>query len=506
MKGFMHVVEILLVIVLVFFVFMQFASIPSISGDWTKTKLSLMGSDVLRTFEKKGVDWFNETSLRKEFNQTLPENLIYAVTLENVIKPKIKIGCLCNGSELSAANAMLSPGWFMINGVNTTFDIVKVNNLNESFSLDFDVALIYGYRNLTQSIAPMRNFLGYDKGVVEITDIPRIDDAQKSIFGLNSTSQRSGGMGIVFSAASRENGKEINKIYDYFEHIPLFYDSFERLDQWAGDANLSSAGNPTPSVKLSGNDCFSDAKFIFTRFYDSFKAGEIDFDAYLPQGSSLFIGFVKSGGYEYLASLSTNASNGYDSFYIRSPLQSTGSNMSHLTQPLRWNRIKIIADGASLSLYNNGEKVASAMSAGVSPSNISLSARCGDAYVDNIRVTEGENKDMDNFLQNENITQISNNANKVLLVQKGTNLPASIINYNVEGIGRGRTAWISGNANYASEDYRTLVRSLVTWASGSEHKIIKADIKNGVSSYIYRPMSRDMFENAKIVLELGYLY
>lgn len=62
-KGFMHIVEVLLIIVLVFFVFTQFASIPSISDEWSRTKLSTLAGDALKTLEAKGVDWFNGTQI-----------------------------------------------------------------------------------------------------------------------------------------------------------------------------------------------------------------------------------------------------------------------------------------------------------------------------------------------------------------------------------------------------------------------------------------------------------
>jgi hypothetical protein len=508
MKGFMHVVEILLVIVLVFLAFAEFAAIPTISEEWSKTKLQIMANDVLRAFEAKGVDWFDRAALEAEFNKTLSENIIYSVTLKNVIKPEIKIGCLCNDTDFARVQAILSPGWFAINGINTSFELVQITDANKTFSLDFDVALIYGYRDLSgYYYYPLRNFLGYDKGVVEISDQPAIDNVQKSIFGLNASPIPSDDSGIIFSPSSLETGRETNKIHDYFSHIPSFYDSFENLDQWAGSGSVSQGtGNPAPSANISGNGCFSDSNFMYTKYFGSFKTGEIDFDVYLTSGSSLFMAFGKSADYDYLASLSSNLSSGYDAFYQRPPLQAMGTNASHLSEAAKWHHIKIAADAGGLALYDNGEKVASAQAANLLPSNITLYNKCGDAYVDNARVTYSETE-FGNFLNQENTTQLNNDPNKILLVQKvqkGTGLPACVINYNIEGIGRGRTAWVS-NAP-AADDYGTLVKALVAWAAGNEYRVIKADIKNPVSSYIYKSLGNEMMQNAKITLELGYLY
>ncbi|MCK4335227.1 MAG: hypothetical protein KAW40_00720, partial [Candidatus Aenigmarchaeota archaeon] len=145
MKGFMHIVEVLLIVLLVFFVFSQFASIPRISDDWSRTKLSLMGSDVLRALEMKGTDWFDKTEVEYELNRTLPKNLVYSVLLENVIKPEIVIGCLCSDSEMNVINDILYPGSFFINDEKVEFEVIRVDDPSELFSLDFDVALVYGY-------------------------------------------------------------------------------------------------------------------------------------------------------------------------------------------------------------------------------------------------------------------------------------------------------------------------------------------------------------------------
>ena len=502
MKGFMHIVEVLLIVLLVFFVFSQFASIPRISDDWSRTKLSLMGSDVLRALEMKGTDWFDKTEVEYELNRTLPKNLVYSVLLENVIKPEIVIGCLCSDSEMNVINDILYPGSFFINDEKVEFEVIGVDDPSELFSLDFDVALVYGYEDFSINPYPLRNFLNYDRGIVEISDNPVIDSVQNTTFGLGLSGTTSGSYEITFSDSSRENGKELNKIYDYFHHIPLFYSSFESLGQWreeSGKANISDIGKPGPSVKLTGSDCLSINTLIYTKFYNSFKRGEIDFDAYLDENASLFVGLG-----EYYASLSTNESSGYDSFYDQS-MNPIGSDTSHLTEPWRWNHIKIMAKGNDLMLYNKGERVAIVPASVSSPSNISFFNLCGEAYVDNVRVTHEESYRFGNFLDNENTTQSRGDVNKILLEQEWTDSPACIINYNVEGIGKGRTVWLSENPSYDS-GYKTLVKSLVSWAAGNKYRVIKANIKRPVSSRIYKPLNKDMFQNMKISLELGYLY
>jgi len=512
MKGFMHIVEILMVVVLLFLVFAQFAAIPGISGDWAETKLGLMAHDILTTFEKKDVSWFNQSSLAKEFNGTLPENIIYSVTLQNVLKPKIKIGCLCTASEYAAVKNILTPDSFVINGLNTSFEVVQIGSVNELFSLDFDVALVYGHHQDYESLAgnpmPLRRFLDYDKGVVEIIDQPKIDAMQQNYFGLNTSSTMSDSSGIMFSSPSEINGRDANKIYEYFTHIPMFSDAFESVGQWFG-GSMSSQGSPPPSISLSDNDCTSDHESAVTRFYNTFRTGEIDLDVRLSTGTSLLVGFGKSSDYEYFAMLSSNQSGGYDAFLRKAPYQSIGANASHLTAPGIWHHIKIVVKMNELVLYNDGQKVATGQAAGLLYYNIILINKCGEVLVDNVRVTQTGPKEFENFLSAENTTQLTGNPNKILLLQKGTNLPACVINYNIytseERIGNGRTAWLSEAAS-VSDDYRTLVKALLAWAAGDEYQVIKADIKKPVSVYLYKPLNRDMLQNMKIVIGLGYLY
>jgi len=506
-KGFMHIVEVMLVVVLVFFAFSQFSSIPDTGGEWPKTKLTLLASDSLKMLDAKGIDWFNGTALAKALTGTIPENMIYSIRLQNVIKPVIKIGCLCSDNEFNRSRFMLSPGWTVINGVNTSFELVQVKSLDEAFSLEYDVTLVNGYTNLGPAYSALRNFVSYDKGVVEIFDRIGEDDAnvQANVFGIATGPRASDTTGMIFSVSSLQNGRDTNKIYENYVHAPVFYDAFKAIDQWAGTADLNpGAGRPAPSMRLSASDCGS-GQLAFTRFYDSFRNGEIDFDVLLSSGSALTIAFGKSSAGEYLATISSNLSLGYDSFYQREPMHSIGTNTSHVTPANTWSHIKIISSMGELTLYNNGVRVASAQSAGLTGSNITLYNKCANAMADNMRVTLVENSELANFLDSENITQVTGDQKKILLVQKESGLPGAVINYNIEGIGRGRTAWIS-NMTAINGEYSNLVKAIVMWAAGSEYTPVKANLNQPVTAFMYKSLGNDMQQNAKIILEIDYIY
>jgi len=80
-KGFIHVIEIVVISVLILFAFAQFSYVPSMDTDWTKTKLNLQGNDLLFSLDRSGIDWFDEESVDNALSETLAQNVIYRVML-----------------------------------------------------------------------------------------------------------------------------------------------------------------------------------------------------------------------------------------------------------------------------------------------------------------------------------------------------------------------------------------------------------------------------------------
>jgi len=509
MKGFMHVVEVILVIILVFFVFTQFSSIPRISTDWSDVKLKLTGSDLLSSLELQEVDWFNESELKGKLNRTAPKNIIYSLRLENVIKPKIRIGCLCSDDEFNELVSILSPGWFVINGENVTFEITKVQDLSEIFSLNFDVSLFFNYVNLESYETALRNFLSYDKGVVEIFDIENMDSVQSNVFGLRFSTLTPNLNRITFSDQSKVVKNEVYAIRKYFYHIPIFYESFDNLDQWetnSGSPVITGFGDGN-SVKLVGTDCGTMNTWIYTS-YGQFYEGEINLDVYIEDGAFyLEFRLDPSTGESYIASFSTDPSLGNDSFYLQSGsgISYIGYDEDHTTSNNEWHRMKIVIEGTNFKLYNDGKFVASASnSLYSSPGSVGMFHECGEVYADNVRTTFKKDYEFQNFLSSsENITQLNDNGDKMPLVQD-SGLPASVINHNVQE-GRGRTVWLSGSGTN-SEEQRTLIKSLIAWSAGDTYDVLKGDIRNPVVVPLYKTFSKDMLQEVKIVLILGYPY
>ncbi len=79
MKGFMHIVEIVVMCILLFFVFFQLSETPVMQTDWSTALLTLQGNDLLFSLDQKGIDWLSTESVETEISALIPENLMFEV-------------------------------------------------------------------------------------------------------------------------------------------------------------------------------------------------------------------------------------------------------------------------------------------------------------------------------------------------------------------------------------------------------------------------------------------
>jgi len=88
MRGFIHVVEIIIISIVMFYVLIQFTTMPSMDTDWERTKLYLMTSDLVHVMDDKGVDWtswddINATLEELRYSGLLSDNLLYDVKIKS---------------------------------------------------------------------------------------------------------------------------------------------------------------------------------------------------------------------------------------------------------------------------------------------------------------------------------------------------------------------------------------------------------------------------------------
>ena len=176
-KGFLHIVEIIIVSLLMFLVISQFTYIPRLESDWSGTKLYLQGNDLISVMDKDGTDWIDILEVTSKIESILPENVEYDLKLKNVIKPRILVGCICNPSEYNdVSRALTSPPTMTINRHTIQIIPEQIPTGTISFDLKYDVIIIGasvydtidGNDNMKSEL---ERFLSYDKGVIEMVDL-----------------------------------------------------------------------------------------------------------------------------------------------------------------------------------------------------------------------------------------------------------------------------------------------------------------------------------------------
>ncbi len=224
MKGFLHIVEIVIAGILVFIIAVQFMAISLPEFDWQRTKLMLLGNDILFTLDKKGIDWFNSTEVDSEISSLLPENILYSLEIRNTFKPYITVGCICDDQEFDILDysedndGILSP--FELNGHQIEFHMRKIDPISPIFPHDADVIVSWDY-NLTSYQAQLMNYLSDAGSFMEIRDLDEsdIDSIHRDILGVVWNESLNVGSGyIYFTPDSSEN--EFYPIVKYFYHIP----------------------------------------------------------------------------------------------------------------------------------------------------------------------------------------------------------------------------------------------------------------------------------------------
>jgi len=337
-KGFLHIIEILLVTLLMFIVISQFTYIPSIRSNWPRTKLYLQGNDIILSLDKKGIDWSNASRVQEHIESLLPQNVEYDLRFKNVIKHDIRVGCLCNDTEYGDIyDALTSPSDFTINGRKITFFPEQIDPSDPVFSVRQDVIIMREHALDRLMGNPdysnrLETYLSSDRGVIEIADLNNTElmdfPFQKQLFNLNFTPTLiPDNNDIRFSTTFGEYSLKPT-IEKYFYHFPNssgeFYDkphyfsnflaNIERvypdddirekiiLRQMtsgtpvpAGIINYNVADNMGRTVWLSETDSFSADYAVLLKAITTWAAGDSHDIAtgFFQEGESVSFSFFK---------------------------------------------------------------------------------------------------------------------------------------------------------------------------------------------------------------------
>ncbi len=170
-KGFLHIVEVIIMVMLIFVMILQFSTIPKMRTNWDRSKLILMSHDLLYSLERTGIDWFNTTETKEKIEEVLPVTMGFSVSISQDVRPLIKVGCVCNQQDFNVLREEILTD-FDLNGHRRYFDIERIDPLSIKFPADSDVIFFWGYRDLDGlQQRDIKRFVSEGKGVVEFSTL-----------------------------------------------------------------------------------------------------------------------------------------------------------------------------------------------------------------------------------------------------------------------------------------------------------------------------------------------
>lgn len=276
-KGFMHIVEIVIISLMVIVIIGQLYGNMPVQSTWEKAQLRALAEDILHSLEARNVNWTKSGGHEAEARiMKILENttIIFDLSIENLPKPDILVGCICNDAEFNSLRQMIafSPTTdkvvFDLNQLDNSITLKKVYNTygdvtpaTFEFPMIYDVVIVCdsGFRRLVYSKGRLENYLQEGKGVILMADLSfddfRYDDPETQpvenrprilpeIFGLEEVESSSSD--VHMSMKSNPDSRYYN-IRKYFLAIP----------------------NATGSMCDTDLDCFINDTFLFTNFLSS---------------------------------------------------------------------------------------------------------------------------------------------------------------------------------------------------------------------------------------------
>ncbi|RLJ07915.1 MAG: hypothetical protein DRP16_02490 [Candidatus Aenigmatarchaeota archaeon] len=502
-KGFIYIVEIIVIGLFVFVAMLQFTYLPYIDSSWEYTKLKMQANDLVFFLEKNRTDWFNSTQVSSVLSHFLPSSILYSLRIENTIKPRIVVGCLCNDSEFNDLQDILT---------NVTlnrpvrFVLDQIDPDNPAFSHIYDVVFLKN-RALGNYYSRIRSYLGDDKGIVEFRTFKQseIDSVQSDFFNLvwnNSLSPNSND--VVFSdTADPEN--RFYTVKKLFYHIPVFTEDFENgASDWiaSGDWNVNNGWyegyndtGPDNFSKSYYNEWFSGPYTLSGDFYIFNELG-------LGKNAVFFVGYRNENNY-----IRVRFDNVSGKIGVEEIVSGAINNLGSVNYPVNhsvWNRIEIYL-GNRVKVYINKSLVLTSLPVSFEPSlnsRVGVGVDYGKTGFDNISLRYGKEKTFQGF----SLTKVypkDDRKEKIILLQNVTSVPVCILNQHIVD-GSGRTAWLSGGVE--TNEIKTLIKSLIVWAAGNKYTVIDNELKKPASAALFKSFSENMPETVKIVLTLGYAF
>ncbi len=217
MKGFIHIIEIILCAFMIMFVITQFSALYLKQASWPKNYLSMASRDIIYTANFLGDDWQNSSFIQSSMGKILLSNAIeYEFGLKNSIKRNMIVGCFCAGGEMSLLKGQLAS--FSLNGREVSFEVIDMASVQDWNSLD---VIVYAhYQDMEADKTKIAAFLEKDKGIILAAPVTQLqissDSVLRDVFGIKwVTSTRDPPSNAVFMPTHPWNESYNVKRYFY---------------------------------------------------------------------------------------------------------------------------------------------------------------------------------------------------------------------------------------------------------------------------------------------------
>jgi hypothetical protein len=448
-KGFVALLEMIIVVVALFVAFQIFFPGFSYKSRWDDALLMLKGRDLILVMDRIGKLHFysyNGTATSQFLDTLIPfskTNIIGWSESEGSIKSKITIACNCTNEQMVKLRLWLDG--LKINGKPidaisaiclTDLEMKLTGAINPCLK-NADVLLIWGYKELKSEeyANALREYLKFDNGVVEIMDFTAADQldspVQQKIFGLKW--ETAAVSGLKYENFTRKPDNTIDVLYGpykFFYHIPM---------------PVEAVG----SEAVSGCSINRNNKGVF-------KVNNTDYRFWICTGSS--VKFDEDG-------------NNLPDKTVR-----VGDSFSLNSSKFFLNYIDLLSE----------------------KNRTGISFRPDFKFKDFL--------DKGSYITT--IYQLNNDAKKILLgadkkYANGNYVPAIVLN-NSEG---SRIAWMADFKDDGDYEYRAMLTSLLLWASNKRAiGVLSPTLKVGFRTSYVNVINNDMFEVYKYNLGLGYPY
>lgn len=242
-KGFIHVVEAVLVSVIAISMFLFIVEPFSISEDWSQVKMEKTAEDVLLSLDKNGtlehIMEYNRSNIQERVDSVIGHRagLEYNIRTENAYKNKIRIGFNCTECDVRdeqlKIERKLKPPY--VNGREIDLQVFSFHWQNLT-RYDIDVVLLNGKEqtSLARShSSKVQRFLSGGNGIVEYSNLENNDlgNFRRDVFGLEDGQDSTDD--IEFSN-SQDVGKKNYEPYKLFYGVASVANVSGGPDTWDG--------------------------------------------------------------------------------------------------------------------------------------------------------------------------------------------------------------------------------------------------------------------------------